>query len=919
MPVQWRLTAGSATLTYTDTDPEPMDSTAHPTLHLEQGGAAFPAEGTSYRYFRGWGYDPPEFLAEFSDWTMGGTHTGNDFTTFGGVTLPVTSVNTGLSDIGNGYGEIDAHSVKIQYSDDTPYPVDASSYAGTHDPWYIGGNVVGANGLFEAGVALAPQATSTISFDERWFDDTSFVRDPASAKQVAIAAAIAGWTAGIAGSGTAYQFPGTPPAILTHAGFVAGTAPAVGYASAFFSPWAIVNPTLTVGPESHNWPEWYIACETDPFYTIPACGRKIGQLTWTITQKVLPSITLSVSSDAMGGSNTDTFAPATDMGNWSANRYLVVDCTGISLASGHFATLTLRTHDLRDIVYTLKPDPSTGVATIDLATPDNWSSFALGQGPGLWNPVPRMNATAGSATTYIRVVNDTTSANLLARIISVTLTVPGALETFDITAIQFDTPHTGFSGWSDALGDGSGFTYEQAAAHPSSPSPFHFPFLGSQHVLVDGKHVLKYPHYAKWPLTSFPAGTHQDYWDTPLMVDDLIDDLTKLGTGLSATFTATFAPAGAPVAISSRNMPIGLLAMDDVRYNQGGYSAWSAGTNTYDFITELTSLRFPLYCCNYDLTARRISGGSWEGLAYDRATKQILASGTLTITHVLAPGGVRESTNFPTGSFTVSTDAGGFWRVPTFFDPEEVPKIKRQLNPVPLPYPARSPFTTSELSYNHFVAIISTVVPGVTNLATMDGRYHVAGPLYDLAGGPAGIQYWQSPAAAPGQWTTGGGVVPDTITSDVDDNNPCLMQDSRGRLWCAFDRESVGALVCWSDDDGDTWSDPVMAIANGQYPIIRAGKDGSIFTAAFVDDGTSSGTGTIQAYWQPAADATPSATLTFKDGSGTAIAVQAGAFGLDQLVEPSGRWALTVLAVGDSAPSTWLCSDDAGMTWLRTP
>jgi hypothetical protein len=723
-PVEWRVTCGSATFTFTDPSPIAMDSVCGVTVVTTQtrqdGRSPDGLTTSSISKFSDWGYTA-DWLAEVSSWTLAGTRSGNGFTNLGGTTLPISSVNDNGA-FGFFTGTLDASRISLQVAGSADTPISTTISGHTYS-WHVPNSNVtlGIGGLshgYQAGINLAPLCSNVLSdFDERWFDGTAFLRDPADVFAVRINSYVASWNAAIAGSGTAFTIPGSAPeAILSNGGFSLGSSPSVSYAPLIFNPHGIAYLGTTFPRQALNWPKWFIAESTDPFDTVSGLGRDIATLTFSVTQKHLPSITLSVSSDAMGGSNTATFAA--DMGNWSANRYLEVTTSGVSLAPGHKATLTLRTHNNHDIVYTLNPDPGTGIAVIDLTAPDGFATFVFGSGPGLWNPTPRMNATAGTVTTYSRVVNDVSQPNLDARIASIKLTVPGPLETFDITAIDFATPHTGFDGWVDPLGDGSGWSYQHTAAHDPPPTgeDFHWQHLGSLSVLVDGKRALKYPYYAKWPLTSKPPGTQQLYWDTPLMMADLLNDLPVLNTGLTATFNVTFTTPSS-TAITANNCPVGLVWMDDSPYGAVSYIPWPGNITTYTLRRQLQVLTIPRYCCNYTLQGSCRHGGGVSGVAYNRSTNKARVSDTIKITHKLIMGGTRDSTNFPTGTDTVSTDTEGFFRW-IFYDAQESPSIKGMGNAIPIPNPA-FPWTISELTYNHFPVLIS---PSSSSYAAIDAR-----------------------------------------------------------------------------------------------------------------------------------------------------------------------------------------------------
>jgi len=305
-------------------------------------------------------------------------------------------------------------------------------------------------------------------------------------------------------------------------------------------------------------------------------------------------------------------------------------------------------------------------------------------------------------------------------------------------------------------------------------------------------------------------------------------------------------------------IPIGLLRDPFLPFGSNVYNAWAGGavSQTFDIIRELDDLVVPAVCCPYYLTMRWIHGGGMEGLAFNPAKKQPLASSTFKVTHALPTGGVYSSGNPPTGVETVSTDSVGFWRT-MFYDVNEKPKVKGLRWPLEGGSPAVPSYAypnsgvtigrIKEMAYNHFAASIRIGTPGVSNLGAVDGVYHMAGLSYDSDGNPNGLAYWRSQADCPGNWDVTGA----PITSNDADENPSLMYDSRGRLYCLFDRQEVGSCLSWSDDDGLTWSDAVTTITNGTHSAIATGHDGSIVIMAYVDDGTGADTGTLQGFWQP--------------------------------------------------------------------
>lgn len=897
---------------------------------------------TSAGGFERWSY-APTFEATLSNWHLAGTPAGNDFTALGG---PVPLSSTYNNTVGGtpaahqtGFdGHLDARSASLVI--DTTNPPSPVSTTPT-DPGYnkyiytSGGAMPDYTYSFGGTmiIVLAPTVASPWLITELWWDGSAYTRKPADSATTAIAAAIAAWNTIRTTWGTAFH------------GISFGLGPS-GYSNiptypyhntdvtAFFVPSSLLGSPYT---NTHdNFAKFYVRNTGDPWYTANI-GRKLGTLNLSVgALPDLSAVSLHVASDAMGGSNTDTYAAS--LGNWAAMRYLLVSVTG-TLTAGT-AKLTITTADGHSADYTLKI--VSGTAEIDLACPDSQSAFSFGSGVGLSLPVPAFVSTGATGPPwYKRTATDTPTAAANAAVASITLTLSGALQTLTVDTFRARSSVTGYDAWTDPKGDGQGYAREVSQALINHV-PSHVPWLGHLDALADGKLMLRYPAYGSLPNIS---GYHdynsgwQDYYDIPTMLDDLIYDLGILASGLSATWSQTFTPPGASIALSSRNIPAGMVVGPDVWAGQdNAYNTWPAAATTLDIRRELTSLGFPLFSTAYHLEGMWLHGGGLEGLVMDYVTNQRLAGATLKVAHdpdVLFqnpitgyPAMVTHASNAPTGSLSVPCDANGFFRsVPAgSYEVFERPSVQRLVN-APMPVPALNslPITDvhgtiikgaiSEMTYNHLILIISTMIPRLTNLGPRDGSFHVAGPII-VGGTPSGIAYWRCDTGCPRPgvtWDTAAVV----ITSNVKDGNPSLAQDYRGRLYCQFDRAGVGVYETVSDDDGQTWSAPIMgSITNGQYPVIRAGHDGSIYRAAYVDDGTGMGTGVIKGQWQAAGDVSPSAAFTFKDNTGTAIPSQAGAFAIDHLAETAGRWILTVLRPGEVTPVEYVSADDAGGTWV---
>lgn len=223
----------------------------------------------------------------------------------------------------------------------------------------------------------------------------------------------------------------------------------------------------------------------------------------------------------------------------------------------------------------------------------------------------------------------------------------------------------------------------------------------------------------------------------------------------------------------------------------------------------------------------------------------------------------------------------------------------------------------SRAAFRLSAAVAAIIRPD--NLGHTDGSFHRVSGVYDMSGAPAGIAYWRCDTGAPrtaGDWTIA--AVP--ISADPTDANPSICIDHWGRVWCRWQR-TAGVYVAFSDDDGVSWSSPTLAIANGLYPVNRTGHDGSIYIAAYVDDGTGMSTGTIKAQWQYPGDTAPSSPVTLRKWNGSAlvnIAVQLGSFMLAPLMAVHGGWMLTVVEVGASATTDYISYDDAAGTFTAT-
>ena len=199
-----------------------------------------------------------------------------------------------------------------------------------------------------------------------------------------------------------------------------------------------------------------------------------------------------------------------------------------------------------------------------------------------------------------------------------------------------------------------------------------------------------------------------------------------------------------------------------------------------------------------------------------------------------------------------------------------------------------------------------------------------------------GIRYWRSNKAIPllsgpaplGRvWDTGNGYPGQAvgISNVVGDNSPSLAEDTRGLLYCLFNRAPSsatggGAMLSVSYSDGDSWSTPVMAISGGTHPAM-ASAEGRMLCAAVTTTGTApSQTRHITAVYRGPGDLNFGPPYTFNiralGGALTPFTVADDSFGLVFTDEGPGRMALHVAIAGESATSDWWSADN-GETWTR--
>jgi len=145
---------------------------------------------------------------------------------------------------------------------------------------------------------------------------------------------------------------------------------------------------------------------------------------------------------------------------------------------------------------------------------------------------------------------------------------------------------------------------------------------------------------------------------------------------------------------------------------------------------------------------------------------------------------------------------------------------------------------------------------------------------------------------------------------------PRVFQDKYLRAWVSF--ESAGSIqVCFSDDNGLTWSTPTTMISNASHPRHFPGFDGSLFWTGFRYLGGASGPGHLIGRYQAEGDATPSAEFVLASASGPLV-VRDDTFSIALGTDGASLWTLYCVLDGESGPSGWT-SSDFGRTWTRVP
>lgn len=160
--------------------------------------------------------------------------------------------------------------------------------------------------------------------------------------------------------------------------------------------------------------------------------------------------------------------------------------------------------------------------------------------------------------------------------------------------------------------------------------------------------------------------------------------------------------------------------------------------------------------------------------------------------------------------------------------------------------------------------------------------------------------------APPFQWD----VVVATPPSGATDGEPRMVRDWLARTWLLFTRlggPAPGVYSVVSDDEGRTWSTPVLAFANGKHPDIAPDlRTGQILRTCYF---AANLIGTLT----DASGAT-SPQFTLKDQTGANLVPDDDTFHIAPAPDGPGRWLLVMVVAGTI--QDWASADD-GRTWVR--
>lgn len=122
-------------------------------------------------------------------------------------------------------------------------------------------------------------------------------------------------------------------------------------------------------------------------------------------------------------------------------------------------------------------------------------------------------------------------------------------------------------------------------------------------------------------------------------------------------------------------------------------------------------------------------------------------------------------------------------------------------------------------------------------------------------------------------------------------------------------------LLCFSDDDGLTWSTPSQMITDAHYPTVWTSfADGNLWIGAVKFVSGSAAPCNIVAKRQGPGDAAMGSQFTFKDDAGADMEFEDDTFHVSSALDSSGRCVLAAVAYGSTDVSEWE-SFDLCATW----
>lgn len=150
------------------------------------------------------------------------------------------------------------------------------------------------------------------------------------------------------------------------------------------------------------------------------------------------------------------------------------------------------------------------------------------------------------------------------------------------------------------------------------------------------------------------------------------------------------------------------------------------------------------------------------------------------------------------------------------------------------------------------------------------------------------------------------------VTSSGTASYPWQYTDHRTRVWLLWTEAGADTYQAASDDEGFSWSAPVVAIAGGVKPYGAVnGFDGTELISAFLTASSK-----IGAKRRQVGELAYSAQFNLKDDAGVDLLFENDTHSYWWAYESPNRLVGHFLIQGEANTSTWW-SSDAGATWTR--